>query len=457
MKRFFFWNKDDPKPEGKGEPGRDREESGRSGLLTGDPVADERSLKILLESIAEVSSSFALDRVLEAIVDKSLQVTEAERALLFLGSTPDELQVKLARDREGGDLPTDQLYSTSVVRKSLTEGEAIRSVVQSDREALELGQSVFDLKLRAVMCAPLRVKSKTIGAIYVDSKGARREFSARDLALFDALSQQLAVAVENARLLADSLEKIRLEKDLQIAKRIQSHLVAPVPERVEGLELALRYTPVAAASGDTYDFVPLGEGRYALIMGDVTGHGVGAALVTHAAQAALRSYLELIDDVPQVVTRLNSRLAASVEEGNFMSLLLVLVDAKQKKLWYVNAGHPGLIHVRAQAGVGKDAGVQEYEKTGMVLGVVADQRYQAKGPIELGVGDVLLLRTDGVDETMNKAHEVYGLDRLCAFLAKNRALAPKALLDSLTQSLEVFAGGEPLGDDLTVLCIKVLP
>lgn len=449
MKRFFFWNKDEPKPDPKGEPGRQAEDSGRSGLLTGDPAADERSLKILLESIAEVSSSFALDRVLEAIVDKSLQVTEAERALLLLGGTPDELQIKLARDREGGDLPIEQLYSTSVVKRSLQEGQAIRSVVQSDREALELGQSVFDLKLRAVMCAPLRVKSKTIGAIYVDSKGARREFTARDLALFDALSQQLAVAVENARLLADSLEKIRLEKDLQIAKRIQSHLLAPVPEKVTGLELALRYSPVAVASGDTYDFVPLGNDRYILIMGDVTGHGVGAALVTHAAQAALRSYLELLDDVPQVVTRLNSRLAASVEEGNFMSLLLVLVDTKARQLWYVNAGHPGLIHVKA-------TGAIEYEKTGMVLGVVADQRYQAKGPIDLAAGDILVLRTDGVDETMNKAREVFGLDRLCAFLAKKRDLAPKALLEALTTALDAFAAGEPSGDDITMLCVKVL-
>jgi phosphoserine phosphatase len=259
-------------------------------------VADERSLKVLLESIAEVSSSFALDHVLEAIVDKSLQITEAERALLFLGNDPDDLSVRVARARGGDELPGDQVYSTSVVRRCLTDVEAIRSVVQSDREALELGQSVFDLKLRAVMCAPLLVKRKIIGAIYVDSKGARREFTARDLALFGALSQQLAIAVENARLLADSLEKIRLEKDLQIAKRIQGHLLAPVPEKAEGLDLALFYSPVAAASGDTYDFVALGSSRHALAIGDVTGHGVGAALVTHAAQAAMRSYLELVDD-----------------------------------------------------------------------------------------------------------------------------------------------------------------
>src|SRR5690606_14010704 len=244
------------------------------------------------------------------------------------------------------------------------------------------------------MCAPLRVRNRTIGVVYVDSTAVRREFSSRDLALFGALSAQLAIAVENARLHEDSLAKAQMEKDFEIAKQIQKHLLAPVPSDVEDLELAVRFYARDAASGDTYDFIPLGDGRLVALIGDVTGHGVGAALLSHAAQAAVRSYFELIDDLSEVATRLNNRLVASVETGNFMSLILVLVDPRERTMRYVNAGHPGIL-------LGRRGEVRELEKTGMVLGVVGGQRYADSGPLPLEPADLLLLRTDGVDETRN--------------------------------------------------------
>ncbi len=282
MKRFFFRKR---RTRGSDQSTEDPGES--SSLLTGDAEQDTQSLEILLDTIAEVNGNIDLERVLEDIVHNSLQITDAERAIIFLGTTADDLEIRLARDREGQDLGNELQYSRSLLRRSLEEGHAVRSVVQSDQEALELGQSVFDLKLRAVMCAPMQAKKKLVGAIYVDSRAVRREFSSRDLALFGALSAQLATAVESARLYADSLEKVRLEKDAEVAQRIQHHLLPSVPEGLAGLDLALRYKAVEEASGDTYDFFTMSGGRLALLIGDVTGHGVGAALITHAAQAAV--------------------------------------------------------------------------------------------------------------------------------------------------------------------------
>ena len=230
MKRFFFWHK----------PGAEQAQGGSddlraSGLLSGDPAKDEHFVQILLDSIADVSSDMELAAVLEGIVAKSLEVTQAERAIVFLGGAFDGLEINLARDRGGADLGRDLQFSRSVVRRSIEECQPVRSVVQSDQEALELGQSVFDLKLRAVMCAPLLAKERALGAIYVDSRAARREFSVRDLALFGALTAQLAIAVDNARLYEDSLEKVKLQKDVEIAHRIQQHLLPPAPGRAPGL------------------------------------------------------------------------------------------------------------------------------------------------------------------------------------------------------------------------------
>jgi len=449
MKSFFFWNRPAADPASSSEPGRPgADEEPASSLLTGDPGRDENFLRTLLDSIADVSSDMDLQRVLMRIVDKSLEVTSAERAVLFLGSDADDLEVSVARDSVGDELGKDLQYSRTIVGRSVGDQTPIRSVVQSDQQALEIGQSVFDLKLRAVMCAPLLGKNGVLGAIYVDSRAARREFSSRDLALFGALSAQLAIALDNARLYSDSIEKVRLEKDVEIARKIQQHLLPPIPEGVPGLDVAVRFRACDEASGDSYDLMRLGENKLAVTVGDVTGHGVGAALLTHSAQAALRSYLELIDDPSEVVVRLNNRLVAGVESGMFMSLLVAIVDEEAHTLQLVNAGHAELLLVG-------EGGVQEYGKTGMVLGVVGDSEYQVTGPVSVQPGDLIFVRTDGVDETRNSQREVFGDQRLKDALLSARGESAEGAMLRVEEALEEHAGGHPQEDDVTMIMIKV--
>ena len=421
-----------------------------STILTGDALQDSRSLEILLDTIAAVTANIDLDTVLHDIVDRSLQVTNAERAIVLLGDDPDHLTVRLAQDKDGATLAGELQWSRSLVRRCIEEQSAVRSVVQSDQEALELGRSVFDLKLRAVMCAPMRSKGRTVGVIYVDSRAVRREFSARDLAIFGAISAQLAISVENARLHADSLEKVKLQKDVEIARRIQQHLLPTVPRDWGGFEIGIRYEAAEQASGDTYDCVAMPDGRYAIMIGDVTGHGIGAALLTHAVQAALRSYLEMIADAGSLITKINQRLVDSVETGNFMSLLLIILDPNKRTLEYVNAGHPGLV-------VCQKDGVKVFEKTGMVLGVVGDQDYEASQTIDLEPGDVLFLHTDGVDEAMSPDRKVFGIDRLQQLVGQQRRQgdSANAVLAEVEQQIRKHVGSDLFEDDFTMIAVKL--
>lgn len=455
MKRFWnrIWQRSEqdvqePRAHAERAGGADRRAGDSSTFLTGEARADQRSLRILLDTIAAVSANIDLDTVLKLVVDRSLEVTQAERAILLLGDTDQKLEVRIAQDREGKALPGEQQWSRTLVRRCLDDREAVRSVVNSDREALELGQSVYDLKLRAVMCAPLIANQRIVGVIYVDSRAARREFSDRDLALFSAISAQLAVSLENARLHADSLEKVRLQKDVEIAQRIQQHLMPHVPQDCEGLDLALRYGAASKASGDSYDFVPVARGGMAVMIGDVTGHGIGAALLGHAAQAALRSYLELVDDLSEVVTRLNQRLVTAVETGNFMSLLVARIDPRARTLRFVNGGHPCLIHCRGQT-------VTPLEKTGMVLGVVGGQDYAVSDEVALQQGDLLFFHTDGVDEAMSPARETFGEARLHDVLRSLRDESAEGVLAGVEQALRRHTGGV-FGDDFTMIAVKLV-
>lgn len=444
MKRFIFWGRPPDKPSEGDEPS-----DAPDGLLTGNPREDQASIQILLESIAEVTSGMELDDVLDRIVRKSIQVTDAERGLVLLGQSAKDLEVRVVRDNQGRRLEGALQFSTSMVARCINEGQPVKSVVRSDQEALELGQSVFDLKLRAVMCAPLVAAGRTVGAIYVDSKAQRREFTGRDLALFGALSAQIAIAVENARLHRDSLEKVRLEKEMEVARQIQKYLLPEVPRQLCGVDFALHYGACDKTSGDTYDVMDRGEKGFVVAIGDATGHGIGASLLSHAFQAALRSYLEMIDDLERVSVRVNERLVQRSEEGLFLSMLLLSIDPATKRMHYVNAGHPELILLR-------DGQVKEFERTGMVLGVAEGQEYPVAGPIELQAGDLLFLRTDGVDEAMNRSRELFGSERLLQTLraaARDTASQAVARVDA---AVRAHTAGAPQEDDVTMMALKIL-
>ncbi len=444
MKRFLFWGRPPDKP-GDGDDASDSPD----GLLTGNPREDQASIQMLLESIAEVTSGMDLDNVLDRIVRKSIQVTDAERGVVLLGSSAKDLEVRVVRDNQGRRLEGALQFSTSMVARCITEGQPVKSVVRSDQEALELGQSVFDLKLRAVMCAPLVAAGRTVGAIYVDSKAQRREFTGRDLALFGALSAQIAIAVENARLHADSLEKVRLEKEMEVAKKIQKYLLPEVPHRLRGVDFALHYGACDKTSGDTYDVLDRGAQGLVVAIGDATGHGIGASLLSHAFQATLRSYLEMFDDLERVAVRVNERMVQRSEEGLFLSMLLIGIDADAKRLHYVNAGHPELILIR-------DGKAKEFERTGMVLGVAEGQDYPVAGPIDLRTGDLLFLRTDGVDEAMNRTRELFGSARLLRLLEAAGSDTAAQALARVDSAVRAHTAGAPQEDDVTMMALKIL-
>ena len=280
----------------------------------------------------------------------------------------------------------------------------MRATVHSESEALELGRSVFDLKLRAVMCVPLTPSldgegetKPPSGVLYVDSRAASRQFSQGDLALFAALAQHISIAMENARLHIDSLEKVRLEQSLELASAIQRDLMPEVPRDFPGWELFGWYGPAEGTAGDFYDFVKIKGGDLAIAVGDVTGHGVGPALITAGAQAGMRAYLRLASDPGQVVTLLNQDLSERVEDGRFLTLFLAMLGA-DGTVRALNGGHSLPFVWRRESGTIDTIGIG-----GPALGMIADETYTAHDPIHMDTGDVLVIYTDGLIEARNPA------------------------------------------------------
>ena len=444
-------------------------------FLTGDSGVDRRTVQVLLEAIAELSRHRDTDTLLRLIVDRSIEVTGAERGLLVLSNGGAEeaeessLEVKVARSRGSREMEGDARFSTTIARKVLEDRKPVRATVQSESEALDLGRSVYDLKLRAVMCVPLTTPGTSLdestadgrqgerakpvqGVLYVDSRAATRQFSQRDLHLFFALAQQISIALENQRLTVDSIDKVRMQKDLELANAVQRDLMPDVPEDVAGYDLHGWYRPAEETAGDFYDFVKLEEdGQYAVAVGDVTGHGVGPALITAAAQASLETYLEFSSDPGLVMTKLNKKLSARLDDGRFVTLYLGILD-DQGRLVGVNAGHAQPMVWRKSSGEVEILGTD-----GPALGMLDSMDFESAAAVQLDPGDVLVIYTDGLTEARDPAdpENFFGEDGLQRVLvqAAGEGLSAKDITERLVEETLEMAGGLR-EDDMTLVVVR---
>jgi serine phosphatase RsbU (regulator of sigma subunit) len=289
------------------------------------------------------------------------------------------------------------------------------------------------------------------GVLYVDSRAATRQFTQADLALFAALAQHISIALVNARLHFDSLEKVRLEQSLELAGAIQRDLMPRVPSDLADWDVHGWYGPAEGTAGDFYDFVRMRNERLAIVVGDVTGHGIGPALITATAQASLRSYLRLISDPGEVVTLLNQDLCERVEDGRFLTLLLVVLE-NGGNVEVLNGGHaPPLIWRTA------DGSFETIERGGPALGVIADETYLAQTPFALGSGDVLALYSDGLTEARDpdEHDHMFGEEgvRLVLEECGRRGDSAKDTALRLVESAMELTGGLR-EDDVTVVVVR---
>lgn len=428
-------------------PQHDPSQSGPSpAFFTGDAELDKKNIEILLKTIATVNSAASHKETLSAIVDGAIELTKTERGILFLFDEFDKLRVRVSRDASGTDLPGDIQFSRGIPKKVITEGKPIYSVVTSDEEAFELGTSVMELKLRAVMCVPLvNASKKVIGAVYVDSKAGAREFTDLDLSLFESLAQQVTVSLERLR-------AQELESAMNVAREIQKHLLTADEVVIPGLDVRSLSMACDETNGDYHDLFRLSDTRLGIAVGDVTGHGIGPALLVARTQAFLEAYVEQEQDPGQLVFRLNNVIESHTKDDNFVTLFYSEIDAANRKLSYSSAGHPPALLVRAATGE-----IEEFPKTGVPLGIQADFPFRKNEDIELDVGDVLLIYTDGVTESMNAEREMFGDDRLRQTLKELASLEAEQISKGLLDRVREFTGSARLQDDLTWVVARVTP
>jgi serine phosphatase RsbU (regulator of sigma subunit) len=267
--------------------------------------------------------------------------------------------------------------------------------------------------------------------------------------LWDVASafNRMAAGLERGRQL--EVERLRIEDELALARRIQARLLPPGPPQVAGLELAGTSEPAREVGGDYYDFVPLGDGRVALVIADVSGKGVGAALLMSGFRASLLSQDLARQDPARVLERLNTFLRRSVEPGKFVTAFLGVLCGRTGRLVYCNAGHNPPIVTRG------DGARERLETGGLILGVMEDARYET-GETMLQPGDRVTLFTDGVTEAANERDEQWGEEPLLSLLDELARGSCAETVTRIVAEVRRFEGERGASDDVTLILARRL-
>jgi serine phosphatase RsbU (regulator of sigma subunit) len=414
------------------------------------PVADAEAMGRKLRAVAAVSEVICstldrdelFNRVLDLVLDSFPQADSA--SVLLRNHEDDNLELHALRSREPVQ-SEDSGFSVShtVIHQVVSAGQAV--VAQPAVDGHPAG--IMPAPTRCRMGAPIIFQQKIEGVVYVAAARTRSAFSETDLDLLTSIALQMAVALQVAEFHRQQLRQQQLEQDLQFARRVQQgFLPARVPAS-KNFVFASHYEPAFHVGGDFYDFVELDANRVAIVVGDVSGHGVSAALFMARLSSHIRSFAITEQQPARVLERVQAMLEED-QDGMFATILYLLLDLQTGDVLLSNAGHlPPLIR-NAREGSGRSMD----EMRGVVLGVLPDEPIEEHS-FRLQRGDTLCLYSDGVVECPNDQGHEYGLAQLLRVFGQGGARAPQ-VMRRIVRDFDRHIGRQEHPDDVTLVAFS---
>lgn len=389
-----------------------------------------------------------LDRLVEKVLELILQAVPAERAALMLrrGDRDGLLEIEAVRGYEAGN---DVEISRTIIDTVVGERQAVLTLDAQTDNRFDHAQSILLQGIRSIICVPLWNNRDVIGVIYLDQRSAGRVFGKDDLRLVGLIANMAAVKIENAQLLADQLERERLKQQMAVGAQIQRKLLPEHDPEVPGYDISGVNRSCFEIGGDYFDFIPRKDGRMAVVVADISGKGIGAALLMAVLQASLRALIRSADSAHDLVQRLNDVLIENSPYNKFATLFFAELDPVEHTLTYVNGGH--------NAGLLRSAGgVELLSSTGPIVGMIETAQYSSR-TVTLAPGDVVLLYTDGVTEATDEAGEEYGIEQLTDLLERSETRLASDLMAEVIGEVREFATRGRMDDDTTVVVVRRLP
>jgi sigma-B regulation protein RsbU (phosphoserine phosphatase) len=423
------------------------------GTPGGDPglEASQRDQKVAAV-LGEVSQALIfhmdLDKLLDYIMDLVTRHIPMDRGVLMLKEgRPEELVPKVVRIQSALLKTQKIVVSRSILRASLEKNSSILiSDVQSDRNLSEQ-ESILQAQIHSAMCVPLWNNREIMGVIYSDRTALLGEFSEEDLRLLTLLANLAALKIENARLFEESLEKARMEKELIMAQQIQRNFLPKVDPDFEPYDISGSARSCTHVGGDYFDFIPIDQSRLGLVIADVSGHGVSAALLMASLRSSLHALIPGNKDLGLLAAQLNDTVHRDSDNHSFISFFYGVLDRDKREVTFVNAGHnPPLL-------VAPAGGIQLLDSTGFCLGMFPGVRYGTM-TIKMQPGEILCLYTDGIIEGRNRQQEEFSVEGLVEQIRASVELPARDMLDKIYEGVSRYTDFAAALDDMTLVVVK---
>jgi serine phosphatase RsbU (regulator of sigma subunit)/putative methionine-R-sulfoxide reductase with GAF domain len=409
-----------------------------------------RDLQAIMAISRAMGSERNLDRLLGLIVKSVSQVVGADRTSLFL------------LDAERHELVTRVSQGAREIR--LPVGSGIAGSVAATGKLINIPHAYADERFnrdhdrttgyitRSILCLPLvNYSGDTVGVIQTLNKIGGEPFNAYDEQVLAALCGSAAVAIDNAQLIARDSERLRMESELDLARQIQLSLLPSVPPVIPGWRLSSWCRSCDQTGGDYFDFIPCADGQFDAVVGDVSGHGIAAALLMGTARAFLRALHERGGAPAVIMSSLNRLLEADLSDDSFMTMVLARL-APDGSCRFVAAGHePPMVWRR-------NGQMDDLTSSGLPLGMLDDSTYDEGVIPALAPGDLLVLFTDGIPDVHSPPdNEQWGMDHLRATVVAHASGGAQAVCDAVVAAVSAALRGARPHDDMTLVVIERLP
>ena len=417
-------------------------------------------LKLLLEATMLLHSPLPLDSVLEAMLDRAITICEADRGVLLEADGTGTLRQRLARERGSQGLPAHLLSpsQTAIGMAIRQESSVITEDLQLADGALQGAQSIIAQRLRAVVAIPLYAVARAnteasavhmqrgqfLGLLYLDSRRPTA-FSSIDRQILDAIGIESASILDKARLVEHERERQRIEREFGIAREIQQALLPRSFQDFPHLDISGVNTPCTEVGGDYFDVFSIDKRRTAFLIADVSGKGLGAALLTPMLQGALSAMT--MDVAPErAFQHINAFLCSHSSVGRYATMFFGILDV-DGSLEYINAGHPSPLLLR------RNEVTELYTKGSLPLGLVPEAQHTITRA-KLEPGDTLILFSDGITEAADINDNLFGVARLQEMLLGHHESPLDQVKESIVKTVEGFTAGASQADDLTLLLVR---
>lgn len=423
------------------------------GTVTLSRTASREQLSVLYESARIVAGRADLQVILDSILNHLQQQFKFDMCVIrILDEEKKRLVVRSQKGMSSGYLdeserePNMETYAGAAF---LTNSV----MVVNDTDVMDKPLSVRGIRqegIKSFAVAPIAIEGEPIGVLSAFSKSMKGIFTDEFVELFASLAGQIGIALRNAIQTEKLIQAKEHEKEMQIARTIQLGLLPTRAPAIEGISLAGTCVPAREVGGDYYDFLPRGTTALGLVIADVSGHNVGAALIMTEARTFIQAGAKSVRTPGEMLGTLNEFLYEDLTRSElFITMFYLDYDAATQQLSFASAGHnPPLLRRSASQSC------EWLDAEGLILGVKEKVIFDEK-KVRLHRGDLLLLYTDGITEAADSAGTLFGPDRLCALVNEYHALPPQQILDNLLVQVRSFAGARNLIDDVSLVIMKV--